>query len=205
MSPASAEQIKAIHALKARAGLDEASYRDFLDRAAGVRSAKGLTLASAGAVIEELKGLTGQKQTSSRTGPGQTPPKAKGALRLSGPYVGICRALWISGYELGVFEHREDTALVAFVRRQTGLDSLNWLRDADQARGVIEALKKWISRVAGVAWPGRSGTPAETKQAVIRAQQRALGEIECVVQGDLDAAIKRYGTRLRALRGGSAP
>ena len=42
MSAASAQQIKAIHALKSQAGLDEDSYRDFLQQQAGVRSAKRL-------------------------------------------------------------------------------------------------------------------------------------------------------------------
>lgn len=192
MTAASAAQIKTIHALKSRAGLDEESYRDFLARHAGVRSAKGLTISSAITVIDNLKTLAGQ---------GKPKPKAAGALNLSGPYAGICRALWISGYELGVFEHREDTALAAFVKRQTGLDSLNWLRDAEPARAVIEALKGWIAREGGVKWPGRNATVSQIKQAVIFAQQRLLNEMQIVVQGDLDEAIRANGSRVRALKG----
>lgn len=187
MSAASAAQIGAIHALKAKAGLDDESYRDFLERETGSRSAKGLSIAAAIQVIDALKAMAGQAA------------KAKGALQLSGPYAGICRALWISGYELGVFEHREDLALAAFVRRQTGLDSPNWLRDSEPAARVIEALKAWMAREAGVKWPGRRATPSQLKQAVIFAQQRLIGEAQCVVQGDLDLAIRQLGVRVRAL------
>ena len=197
MSAVSRDQIRAIHSLKAKAGLGEdEAYRDFLEQLTGRRSSKGLTHAAAGVVIERLKVLSGQARKSS-----EPASKAPGALRLDGPYAGICRALWISGYELGVFAHREDTALVAFAERQTGLASLNWVRDQAEGAAVVEALKGWIAREAGVNWPkGHRATPSQIKQAVIAAQQRLLGEAGAVVQGDLDAAIRRLGARLRKLR-----
>jgi hypothetical protein len=196
MTAISTQQVRAIHSLKAKAGLgDDDAYRDFLEQLTGSRSSKGLTHATAGVVLDRLKVLAGQKTTATPA------PVTAGALNLSGPYAGICRALWISGYELGVFAHREDTALAAFVKRQTKLDSLNWLRDPEPARSVIEALKGWIAREAGVVWPGRKATPSQVKQAVIHAQQRLLGEMEIVVQGDLDAAIRVYGARVRAKKG----
>ena len=191
MSAVSRDQIRAIHSLKAKAGLGEdEAYRDFLEQLTGSRSSKTLSHSSAGVVIERLKLLAGQ-------GDGQkVAAAAAGALRLEGPYAGICRALWISGWNLGVFAHREDTALVAFVRRQTKIDTLNWVRDHEDGRKVVDGLKAWLSREAGVKWPGR-GTPEQLKQAVIAAQQRILGEVECVVQGDLDAAMQRNGERIR--------
>lgn len=192
MTAASAQQIRAIHTLKAQAALDEESYRDFLEQKAGVRSSKELTVSSAITVIDNLKVLAGQKKPEK---------KAAGALNLSGPYAGICRALWISGYELGVFEDRTDTALTSFVRRQTKLDSLNWVRDWEDARKVIEALKGWIAREANMKWPGRKATPSQIKQAVVFAQQRLLGEPQLVVQGDVEETMRRNGARVRALKG----
>ncbi|WP_395815224.1 regulatory protein GemA [Devosia sp.] len=140
MAGVSSGQIAAIHTLKARAGLDDASYRQLLDTVAGVRSSTALTHVQAALVIDRLKGCSTTSQT----------PRA---LALSGPYVGICRALWIAGWHLGLVGQREDSALVAFVARQTGLDHLNWLRDPADAAKVIEALKAWLARDAGVRWP----------------------------------------------------
>ncbi len=38
---------------------------------------------------------------------------------LSGKYAKKLQALWIAGYNLGVFRDRRDSALLAFVKRQT--------------------------------------------------------------------------------------
>lgn len=93
-----------------------------------------------------------------------------------GPYAGICRALWISGWYLGVVRDRTDGALIAFVRRQAGLDHLNWLRDPADASRVIEALKKWLVREAGVVWPsGKADTVLGRQYAVYAAQRGLLG------------------------------
>lgn len=181
MNAVTAPQIGAIHALKARAKLDDESYRDLLSRETGRRSAKELTADQAGRVIERLKVLSGgsEKPVSAAQ-----KPLAEGALKLDGPFVAQCRTLWIAAYNLGVVDNRTDAALVDFVRRQTGIDSLSWLRDPADARKVIEALKAWINRVAPVTWDVEARVLRAhdmsigrwRKIAVIRAQCRLLGD-----------------------------
>lgn len=187
MTQASKAQLGAIHALKSRVGLDDDDYRAFLERETSRRSAKELTSAQAGAVIVKLKALSGE---------------AQGAFKAdwTGPYAGIARALWLSGYHLGVFADRRDSALLAFVRRQTGIDHLNWVRDAADGAAVVEALKAWLARQGGVVWPrGKADSPAARKQAVIAAQLRLLGDGPSELAGaDLDSVIGRLGRRLRA-------
>lgn len=188
----SSGQIAAIHALKSRAGLDDDGYRDVLQQVAGVPSTKALSHGQAGAVIDRLKGLAGQAMGRERG------PAAKGAMDLSGPYAPICRALWISAWNLGLVEHREDVALVAFVRRQTRLEHLNWLRSPELAAKVIEALKAWMARDAGVRWPPRgSDDGPPRKLAIIRAQLRLLGEPDVMPPGDFDTVIGDLGRRVR--------
>jgi hypothetical protein len=193
-------QIGAIHALKSRAGLDDESYRDVLRAVAGVGSAKALGKDGAIAVIDRLKVLAGQGAAPNDR------PKARGALDLTGPYAGICRALWISGWQLGLMTDRADTALTAFVRRQTGLDSLNWLRDHEDAQAVIEALKDWLAREGGVRWPRKptvrlpSGEILDLRKwAVVKAQLAKLGRPnERLAAGtDLDAMMSRLGAEIR--------
>lgn len=126
-----------IHSLAKQAGMTEAERRALMMQLAGVRSSADLTAAQAGRVIDALKALTAPA------------PAAGGAVKLDGPYAAKVRALWITGHQLGVVRDRTDRALLAFVERQTGISHTRWLRDAGDARRVVEALKSWIERESG--------------------------------------------------------
>ena len=120
--PVTPDQVRAIHVLKAKAGLSEPDYRAAL-AGFGAASSKELSRAEAGALIERLKGLSG----------------ADAAIRpasatVTGPYAGKLRALWISGFHLGVVRERDDRALIAFIERQTGLAHPRFLTDPASAR-----------------------------------------------------------------------
>ncbi|MFG1463329.1 hypothetical protein V5F77_10535, partial [Xanthobacter sp. DSM 24535] len=54
-APASAKQIGAIHAMAAKLGLDDDSYRNLLEAETGQRTAKGLSSDAAWKVQEKLK------------------------------------------------------------------------------------------------------------------------------------------------------
>ena len=55
------------------------------------------------------------------------------------------RALWLTLADAGMVRNRSEAALAAYVKRQTGVEALQWLQPA-QASAVIESLKKWLSR-----------------------------------------------------------
>jgi len=122
-----------IHVLKRQAGLDDDSYRDLLEREAGARSAKGL---SAG---EHLKVISALDRLLPKTSEATT-------TRAAGPYARKLQALWIAGYNLGVIKNRSDKAMMAFLKRQTGLDHHRFLRHGEDAEKAIDALKIWIRR-----------------------------------------------------------
>ncbi|QIB34768.1 regulatory protein GemA [Ancylobacter pratisalsi] len=202
MTTVTSKQIGAIHTLKARAALDDDSYRDILHRETGQRSAKALSRDQAFRVIERLKVLSGGSERPSRAA---APPLADGALKLEGPFVGQCRSLWIAAWNLGVIEDRRDTALVAFVERQTGIASLSWLRDPLEAAKAIEGLKAWINRVAPVTWDAevkalrRRGMTIGRwrKIAVVRAQCRLLAEeAPASLDAHSDAELQQLQTTL---------
>lgn len=175
-------QLGAIHALAKKAGLDEVSRRDVIQSVTGKRSSRDLSAREAGAVIDRLKELTNASQDGSERA--STAPAA-GALPMDGRYAGKLRALWVSGWHLGVVRDRTDRALLAFVRRQTGISHPRWLDDADAVKAV-EALKSWIAREADVDWPehkkrGVPSSPLDLRRTVIAAQWRrltALGAID---------------------------
>ena len=184
----------AIHVAKKQLDLDEDTYRAMLGRVTGKTSLKLMSQGELGLVLDEMRAK----------GAGQS---LRPSSRLDGPYAKKLQALWISGWHLGVFTDRKDTALVAFVKRQTGIEATRFLREADQAKRVIEALKSWLAREAGVVWK-----PAEAPaDSVILAQLRRLALPEGdglastarrvlgrgVSDGQKKAAMQLLGARIR--------
>ncbi len=122
-----------IHVLKSKACLDDDTYRDILERETGKRSSKGMSQ------VEQLKVITALQAIAPRQ-VGQT---------VAGSFAKKLQALWIAGYNLGVVDDRSDQAMVAFLRRQTGLDHHRFLQDPQDAKKAIDALKLWIRRSTG--------------------------------------------------------
>lgn len=133
----------AIHTGLRKLGIAEDDARDLYERQTGKRSLRDMSPAQHEAVIGELRRL-GFKQASSRSRKG-----------LEGRFAKKLQALWIAAWNLGLVRDRTDAALIAFVKRQTGIDHVRFVRDADDARRAIEALKGWMERAGGVEW-GRS-------------------------------------------------
>lgn len=198
MTGASAAQIGAIHTISKSIGMTEDERRALIASCAGgKRSSRELTSGEAIRVVDRLKALQGG-QTGARP--------AKGARQLSGKWAGKLRALWLSGWHLGVVGNSSDAALLAFVKRQTGLDHERFMQSAADARRVIEAIKSWLKREAGVQWP-EDGDAYFSKRAVHRAQTRRM--IACglrvpdeparedMTSAELDLMIAARGAVLR--------
>lgn len=171
MTTATREQLAAIHVLKTQAGLDDDTYRDFLERETGSRSAKLIAVSAAGKVIEKLRDLAGDG------------PKAAGAVAgLDTPLGRKLRALWIAGHNLGLVRDRTDRAMLSFLERQTGVSHTRFLTDPCQGTQAVEGLKAWLARDAGVAWPAdKHGADAlESRRAVLDAQWARLVELGAV-------------------------
>ncbi len=146
--------IAAIHVAKKQLGLDDDTYRAKLTNITGKASVKDMTEA------ERQKVLTVFRNEALRRAP--TARRTDGRQKLTGKFAKKLQALWIAGYNLGVVENRDDAALLAFVKRQTGLDHTRFLHHAEDARAAIEALKAWLHREAGVSYGNlndRTGLP----------------------------------------------
>jgi hypothetical protein len=156
-----------IHVYAEKAGMDEGTRRDFLQREAGVRSSKELTFEQAIAVIDKLKPLAGE---------------ISGAVAgLDSPVAKKLRALWIAGWNLGVVHNRTDRAMLAFLERQTKASHIRFLREPGAATAAIEALKSWLARGdAGVIWPADSNDVIAAKMSVLCAQWMRLVAIGAV-------------------------
>lgn len=178
MPNATAKQIGFIHGLAARAGMDEDTRRVFLQRETGRRSCKELTPAEADTVIQRLRALAGN-----------------GAVRgLDTPVARKLRALWIAGWNLGLVRERNDTAMLAFVERQTGVSHTRFLGEPGDGSRAVEGLKAWLARDAGVVWPAKGARLAEIKRAVIVAQWARLIALGVITPGQpiADPELRAY-------------
>lgn len=137
--------VKAIYAGIRALGIEEEDdRRDLYQRVTGKRRLREMTPGDKDAVLDELRSLGFRN--------------AAGKSQLVGPYGKKLQALWISAWNLGLTRSRDDQALIAFVRRQTGIAHTRWLRDPKEADKVVEALKSWTAR-AGVVWGHNQGQP----------------------------------------------
>ncbi len=184
--------LAAIHVGRKALGLDEDTYRALLVRVTGKSSAGQMDAAERDRVVSEMRrlGFNGVSKAPQST--------------VTGRFAPVIRALWISAYHLDLVRDRTDAALISFVKRQTNIDHLNWLRDWHDARRVIEALKGWMAREAGVRWP-RTGDDAAARQAaVIEAQARLLAargiEVDLALDADPVTVMKQLGARLRKVK-----
>lgn len=138
--------IAAIHVAKKQLGLDDDTYRAKLAKITGKSSVKDMS------EPERQKVLTVFRNDGFR--PAESKPSG---AKMTGPFARKLQALWIAGHNLGVVSDRRDAALIAFVKRQTGLDAVRFLHHADDARAAIDGLKGWLRREAGVSFGNTNG------------------------------------------------
>ena len=197
---------RAIHGARRRLGLDEDTYRARLEMVTGKNSLRAMSGAELVAVRDSL-----YSPPSGRSGPSPAPPPMGHTKRLSGPYAKKLQALWLSGWNLGIFRDRRDQALLAFVERQTGLKRTEFLREAEAAQKVVEALKDILAREGGVNWSAHNNP----QDAVIEAQLRLLGseQVGIRVRGEKTEAVmgmakivgmQMMGEKIRARKSGEA-
>ncbi|WP_048646583.1 regulatory protein GemA [Nitratireductor soli] len=129
-----------IHVAKKELGLDDETYRAVLVRVTGKSSAGEMNEAERQRVVEELR-----RQGFKRIKYG-----------LEGPFAKKLQALWIAAWNLGLVRDRRDAAMLAFVKRQTGIEHTRFLRNPGDAAKAIEAMKAWMAREGGVDWSEHS-------------------------------------------------
>lgn len=139
-----------LHVAKKQLGLDDDTYRAKLAVITGKTSAKDMTEDERQSVISAFR----------REGFRPVERRPDGRQKLTGKFAPKLQALWIAAYNLGIVDNRDDAALLAFVKRQAGIDHTRFLKYAEDASKVIEALKRWMEREAGVDWSVGKLTPA---------------------------------------------
>lgn len=177
--------IRLIHVAKRDTGLDDASYRDLLERETGKRSAKDMSVSQLDQVLKAMKanGFKVRKPVSASTNAKvrEFPRKPKSEARDG--QKALITALWIDLWQLGAVRDRTDKALDAFIKRQTSIEHLQWL-GPHQAHAVIEALKDWCAREGFEVPQNQQRTGVET--GLVPAQELALAIYRKLEQRGVD-------------------
>ncbi|HCL5252814.1 TPA: regulatory protein GemA [Salmonella enterica] len=127
-----AQLLKVIHVARRELRLDEATYRQLLKTHSGSESLRAMNDAQLARIFSAMK-KQGFRATS------KVPPAYD-------KQAAMIRALWQELATSGAVRDGSSSALNKFVLRQTGIARLEWLNN-QQARQVIEQLKKWLARV----------------------------------------------------------
>ena len=174
-----------MHACARELGIDEDTRRDLIERETGQRSAKGLSDAQLRRVIGAMDGR-----------------RSNDSLPAKHPMTALLRALWISGWHLGVVRDRTDAALCAYVAQALGLDAGRWA--GDRMPAAVEEVKRLLAREGGVDWSpvrivqegGRRIVKTTPRVRVLQAQWRRLQELGVV---RIDDAMDHYVCRILAV------
>lgn len=130
-------EIQLIHVARQKVGMDEDTYRALLHDRFGLSSSTDMDWRQRKQLLDHFKTL-GFKVVPSKKRP-QSRPLADDLQSTK------IRALWLELHTAGKVRNPDESALAAFVKRQTKVDALQWLT-TKQASAVIEELKKWLAR-----------------------------------------------------------
>lgn len=126
-----------VHIAKKQLALSDEDYRAILREVCEVESSKGLSLGGLEQLLEHFKRVGFKAQ-----------PKADRPRKLADDAQSRkLRALWLDLADKGIVHNASEAALLAYVKRMTGSERLEWITSA-QASRLIESLKQWNERVA---------------------------------------------------------
>ncbi|EAP7663010.1 regulatory protein GemA [Salmonella enterica] len=129
--------IQLIHIAKSQMGMDTDTYRQMLLSITGKTSTSDMNPGQLNKVLAAMKakGFVVKPASKART----TRPLA------DYPQAKKLRALWLEMYAQGIVRDSSEEALRRWVKRETGVDGLQWL-ESDKASIAIERLKNWRER-----------------------------------------------------------
>lgn len=133
MPSALQSKLHTLRAIRHTAGdrLCDDDYRAILRRCAGVESSTQIrSVTKVNAVLDEFKRL-GIASATTKVQLTKTQKKIW--------------SLWQQLADAGMVNNRRMSGLSAFVKRQTGIESLQWLSTTQELE-VIESLKQWLDR-----------------------------------------------------------
>lgn len=128
--------LKIIHVAKRQLGIDEDTYRDMLVNITGQNSLKNMHISDRIKIINHLKKIGFKIK-----------PKAKPKTAKVTDQRAKIKAIWGSMEKEGLIKNGSKFALNQWVKRMSGVATVEWLSDIKQAQNVLESLKKYQQRL----------------------------------------------------------
>lgn len=126
--------IQLIHIAKSKLGMDTDTYRQMLLSITGKTSTSDMNPGQLNKVLAAMKAKGFVVKPAS---------KARTTRQLADyPQAKKLRALWLEMYAQGIVRDSSEEALRRWVKRETGVDGLQWL-EPEMASSAIEKLKNW--------------------------------------------------------------
>lgn len=129
-----ARLIQFIHIAKSQMGMDTDTYRQMLFSITGKTSTSDMNPGQLNKVLAAMKAKGFVVKPASKARTTRTLADHPQARKL--------RALWLEMYAQGIVRDSSEEALRRWVKRETGVDGLQWL-EPEMASSAIEKLKNW--------------------------------------------------------------
>ncbi|MEI7456568.1 MAG: regulatory protein GemA [Nitrosomonadales bacterium] len=180
-------EIQLIHVARSQLAIDDDTYRTLLHDRYGVASSKDMDWKQRKLLLDHFK-TCGFKVKSTGKATGAVKAKPSRALAAD-PESRKIRSLWILLHELGAVRNPSEAALAMYVKRLAKVDALQWV-NGDQAKTLIETLKKWAMRFLPAKVEAMAKQCTEVIQSgVLKLPEDRLNELHGVI-----GAAQRYGT-----------
>lgn len=143
-----AKHLQLIAIGKTQLGFDDEFYRGiWLPQQGASKDAEGRYSAATLSNSQLFKALEEMKRLGFKVTNRRAAKKADGKHRPldDHPQSKKIRALWLELHAAGKVRDPSEASLAAYVKRQTGVEALQWL-SSEQASSVIESLKRWLKR-----------------------------------------------------------
>lgn len=152
--------IRLVHVGRRDLNLDDGAYRAILQAQGGAESSAHMSVPQLQRVVDYLKRQGFRVATKAKTAQAGTVvvkarrtglASANAVVLASDPESRKARAMWLTLHAIGQVRDPSEAALLAYAKRQTGIDRLEWTADMVP---VLEPLKAWLQRsLPGVVTP----------------------------------------------------
>ncbi|WP_310460435.1 regulatory protein GemA [Sphaerotilus sp.] len=132
-----------IHVLKKALAWDDDLYRDVMAQVCGATSAATLDTAGRSKLLAHLQARKDVQDGK----PARAAKPARKPLSDTGKKLW---SLWMQAADKGLVKQRTMQALNTWIKRQTGVERVEWLTEKAQADLAIESLKQWVNRGGAV-------------------------------------------------------
>lgn len=142
-----ARLIRLVHVARRDLQLAEPDYRAMLQAQGGADSSAAMSVPQLQRVLDFMKRQGFKVATKAKPAKARSWNRQTGtapAVRLaSDPQSRKARAMWLTLHAIGQVRDPSEAALLAYARRQCGVDRMEWAKDMSR---MLEPLKAWILR-----------------------------------------------------------